>query len=1177
MKANFKFSNLCGTVYRQGNILFTPDGNSVLSPVGNRVSVFDLVNNKSHTFAFQNRKNIAAIALSPDANVLLSIDEDGRALLVNFRRGVVLHHFNFKKPVKAVKFSPDGKYIAVSHDSHVQVWKTPNHLMREFAPFELHRTYTGHHDEVLSIEWSPDSKCFLTTSRDMTARLFTLDPVEGFRPKTFAGHKDSVLNAYFSADAQTIYTVSRDGAVFTWKAKPSETASDEDSDIEEPIASSSTDNLIAHTRWGIQKRHYFNQPGTKVVCTTFHRSSNLLVVGFSTGIFGLWEMPAFTNVHTLSISQKKISSVAINPTGEWLAFGAKKLGQLLVWEWQSESYVLKQQGHYFDMNTLAYSPDAQYIATGGDDGKVKLWNTQSGFCIITFSQHTASVSAVQFATRGQVLFSASLDGTVRAFDLVRYRNFRTFTSPKPVQFSSLAVDPSGEVVAAGSTDSFEVFLWSVQTGKLLDILTGHEGPISCLAFSPTTNVLASGSWDKTVRVWNVFGRSNAVEPFQVNTDVLALAFRPDGQELVASTLDGQLTFFLDEHIEADKHHRGPKGHRGWAQGGRPDGRREQRVGQGIYERRVECGRLVCARGWQQQISENLSLDGTEEFLDTRRLTEAGNLDLIDDRGDESDLEDRMDTSLPGAQRGDMSKRRYRQEARTKCVRFAPTGRAWAAASTEGLLIYSVDDTVMFDPFDLTMDLTPQSVLATLEERSYLKALVMAFRLNEKPLINRVYESIPYEDIKLVTRQLPVMYVPKLLGVAANRLENSPRIEWGLNWVKEILTVHGRWIKEKNVELASVLREVKRAVSGFEEAIEKVCNENTATLQYLIDQSKLKEAAGRKMETLPPHPFPPSPSHLPSPPPPIPAMADSATEIDLDSVIDRLLEVRGNRPGKPVQLQEYEIKYLCTKAREIFINQPILLELEAPIKICGDIHGQYYDLLRLFEYGGFPPEANYLFLGDYVDRGKQSLETICLLLAYKIKYPENFFILRGNHECASINRIYGFYDECKRRYNIKLWKTFTDCFNCLPIAAIIDEKIFTMHGGLSPDLQSMEQIRRVMRPTDVPDTGLLCDLLWSDPDKDIQGWSENDRGVSFTFGPDVVSRFLQKHDMDLICRAHQVVEDGYEFFAKRQLVTLFSAPNYCGEFDNAGAMMSVDETLLCSFQVRHHASLFPNRG
>ncbi|KAF2344921.1 Serine-threonine protein phosphatase N-terminal [Trinorchestia longiramus] len=141
------------------------------------------------------------------------------------------------------------------------------------------------------------------------------------------------------------------------------------------------------------------------------------------------------------------------------------------------------------------------------------------------------------------------------------------------------------------------------------------------------------------------------------------------------------------------------------------------------------------------------------------------------------------------------------------------------------------------------------------------------------------------------------------------------------------------------------------------------------------------------------------------------MAES-DKLNIDSIIARLLEVRGSRPGKNVQLTENEIRGLCLKSREIFLSQPILLELEAPLKICGDIHGQYYDLLRLFEYGGFPPESNYLFLGDYVDRGKQSLETICLLLAYKIKYPENFFLLRGNHECASINRIYGFYDEFK---------------------------------------------------------------------------------------------------------------------------------------------------------------------
>ncbi|CAN4108823.1 unnamed protein product [Withania somnifera] len=284
---------------------------------------------------------------------------------------------------------------------------------------------------------------------------------------------------------------------------------------------------------------------------------------------------------------------------------------------------------------------------------------------------------------------------------------------------------------------------------------------------------------------------------------------------------------------------------------------------------------------------------------------------------------------------------------------------------------------------------------------------------------------------------------------------------------------------------------------------------------------------------------------------------------LDDIIGRLLEEKG---GKQVQLSEAEIRQLCVNARQIFLSHPNLLKIRAPVRICGDIHGQFQDLLRLFEYGGYPPAANYLFLGDYVDRGKQSLETICLLLAYKIRYPDKIFLLRGNHEDAKINRVYGFYDECKRRFNVRLWKIFTDCFNCLPVAALIDEKILCMHGGISPELKSLDLINEIQRPAEIPDGGLLCDLLWADPDPRIKGWSDSDRGVSCTFGPDVVAEFLAKNELDLICRGHQVVEDGYEFFAKRRLVTLFSAPNYGGEFDNAGALLSVDEQLVCSFEI-----------
>merc|ERR1719409_2354889 len=167
-----------------------------------------------------------------------------------------------------------------------------------------------------------------------------------------------------------------------------------------------------------------------------------------------------------------------------------------------------------------------------------------------------------------------------------------------------------------------------------------------------------------------------------------------------------------------------------------------------------------------------------------------------------------------------------------------------------------------------------------------------------------------------------------------------------------------------------------------------------------------------------------------------------------------------------------------RTKDIFASQPMLIELHAPVKIVGDVHGQYYDLLRLFEFGSFPPESNYLFLGDYVDRGKQGIETIALLFAYKVKYPENFFLLRGNHECANITRIYGFYDECKRRYNVKLWKQFCDVFDCMPISSVIDERIMCMHGGLSPELRCVDEVRRFdhERPMDIPESGIMCDLL-----------------------------------------------------------------------------------------------------
>ncbi|EDW74906.1 uncharacterized protein Dwil_GK19103 [Drosophila willistoni] len=317
-------------------------------------------------------------------------------------------------------------------------------------------------------------------------------------------------------------------------------------------------------------------------------------------------------------------------------------------------------------------------------------------------------------------------------------------------------------------------------------------------------------------------------------------------------------------------------------------------------------------------------------------------------------------------------------------------------------------------------------------------------------------------------------------------------------------------------------------------------------------------------------FPPLPVRHHSPPPvdDRPSTLSHSTNTPRFNLNELIFKLKNFRRSKQQRLPliEDDITQLCAVARELFMEQPMLLEIKAPVRVVGDLHGQFHDLLKILDHCGYPPQVSYLFLGDYVDRGKNSVETITLLLALKVRHPLNVHLLRGNHESQSVNRVYGFFDECKRRYTVKLWKTFVDCYNCMPVAAVISQRIFCCHGGLSPQLKDLSDIRSIQRPVDVPETGLLCDLLWSDPDRYGFGWSPSDRGVSYLYGRDVLEKFLQKYDFDLVCRAHQVVEDGYEFFAKRQLVTIFSAPNYCGLYDNAGASMGVDKDLIITFDV-----------
>ncbi|KAI6652717.1 hypothetical protein LOD99_4103 [Oopsacas minuta] len=883
IKLNYVFSNLCGCMYKQGNIIFTPDGNSVLSPVGNRVTQFDLKNNKSTTFPFQNRKNISRIALSPDGDLLLSVDDDGRLILVNLYRKVVLQHINLKLPVKDIKFSPDGSLISVTHGRILDIWYSPTKV-KKFASFQRFNSFRGHSDKITCIDWSSDSEFVATGSADMTVRVFSMHRIYGYRSIRLAGHRNTLVGCFFEKNSLSLYTLCKGSVLLYWSCDVSleearelreravteegrklgfEQSSEKDLFFfdkerdEEEASSSDEDNKYESIAKRIKKsnsivwtrsdKHILNTEHHSTISSACYSSHiRILVVGFKNGVFVLYETPSLVQIHSLSVSQHAINSAALNTSGQWLALASKTLGQLVVWEWSSETFILKQQGHSLGMSCLTYSPDGEVIVTGGQDGKVKLWSTATSFCFATFGEHTGPVTGVCYNAVGQVIISASLDGTVRAFDTKRYRNFRTYTSPDPAQFSSLAVDFSGELICAGSQDTFEIYLWSLETGKLLEILRGHTGPISWLQFSPLGSLLASSSWDKSYRLWDPINPEGNNEHVEFVTEAVALCYSPNGKELAVSTLDAQITFWnVEESLQT-----------GSIECRRDiwSGRRTEDLVTTRHLASTKCftsiaytadGSCLLAGGRSKyiciydvptkillrryQISGNRSYDAMQRYLDSRKMTEAGPEDLIE-ISSESESED---IQLPGVVKGEHSSRKTRPEIETRGVQFSPTGLSWAAVTTDGLMVYSLDQGLTFDPFELGTDITPGAVIQAILSEHYMEALVYSVHLNEQSLLQRAIESVPTDQIKLIMSTLPFRYIPKLIPHFAHFLSSTTHLQFYMQWIQSLLLYHGRSIQGEIVTLAPGLTALQNSIHEKMADLSSLTDSNKFRLDYFI--------------------------------------------------------------------------------------------------------------------------------------------------------------------------------------------------------------------------------------------------------------------------------------------------------------------------------------------------------
>ncbi|KAL3068399.1 hypothetical protein niasHT_030690 [Heterodera trifolii] len=865
MNINYQFSDIIGTVYKNGQVKFMPDGNVLLSPVGNRIKTLDLKRNSSCSLATQLRSNITHFDINFAGTHAFVMTETGHGFYLNLFSDTVLHQQLFSERVRALKFSPDGRFIAIGVAGFVHVYSiVPFHRV-QFNPFIRVNKFKHSADRVNSLDWSDDGRLIIAGGENRVVKVFA-----AFK-STFANVGVYVLNERASVvgarffDEYNLFCVDKIGSCSIWVSshRPEQIIMRTKGRKRMAIVELESERLSFARKKRVNLSKNANPTSShsvELTAISLHKVKKFLVTAFNNGVFCIFELPELVLLQNFRISEVRINSVDINSAGGWLAIGCGQgsESQLLVWEWQSESYLLRQQSHRQNVTVAAYSPDGALLATGAEDGKVKIWDCSSSFCTVTFSDHGTGVSDVCFTQSGKAVLSASLEGTVRAHDLKRYRNFQTMVAPKQTQLNALCADKAGDLVIASSKDNFDIYVWALATGHLLEVLNGHTNLVTGLALSE--NTLFSASSDGTLKLWNII-EGNCLESVQLTSEGLDVKHSPSAMLLAVLCYDSSIALFdtvntqqlgtIDTKLDIDAgRQKADKVKKASSERNKtftciafsPDGSLLLAGGQSNTFCLYSVAGRIRLRTFK--LSFNASLEGVKDDINSRRQTEFGNIDLFDISDSEDERQNpRKAIKLPGTRHTDMAERAIHQPVTVTKMGFCPTGGSFAVVSTEGVALYSLFQMRRFDPFQLEIDVVPSSIVQLSLSGEHAKAISLALRLNDAKLTRRVVESVPILQLSAVVRGIELIYTERLIVWLLFFAEkgHQKHVHFYQLLVREILIANASKLKQSVDQSRQFVTGLQQMIANHQNLLMEMCSQNTQSLAYLLMTRRMNNA------------------------------------------------------------------------------------------------------------------------------------------------------------------------------------------------------------------------------------------------------------------------------------------------------------------------------------------------